>query len=100
MLAKNLSTDRGSGRARAEGACLEELDKNLSQHQAKRDEIHVPCTFPPVYLMHSDQIFFLLIQPHIVVSRCTQDLIEINEDGAFDGVETAARQTLRECEVS
>ena len=54
----------------------------------------------PVALMNGEQLVLLLVEHNIGVSRRTHDLIEIDEDNALNGVETADKQASSESELS
>jgi len=54
----------------------------------------------PVALMNGEQLVLLLVEHNIGVSRRTHDLIEIDEDNALNGVETADKQASGESELS
>lgn len=54
----------------------------------------------PVALMNGEQLVLLLVEHNIGVSRRTHDLIEIDEDNALNGVETAGKQASSESELS
>jgi len=54
----------------------------------------------PVALMNGEQLVLLLVEHNIGVSRRTHDLIEIDEDNALNGVETADKQASSESGLS
>ena len=54
----------------------------------------------PVALMNGEQLVLLLVEHNIGVSRRTHDLIEIDENNALNGVETADKQASSESELS